>query len=63
MFGPEVVVKYDVTQRESCLSISPIPLFALNLDGNALRVYARVTVVAMVPFGHWAKSHALHCII
>ena len=42
MFGPEVVVKDDVTQWESCLSISPFPLFfALNLDGNALRVYAR----------------------
>ena len=41
LFGQKVVVKYDVTQWESCFSISPIPLFALDLDGNALRVYAR----------------------
>ncbi len=41
MFGPKVVVKYDVTQLEFCLSISPIPLFALDLAGNALCVYAR----------------------
>ena len=33
MFGQEVV-KYDVTQLESCLSISPIPL-----AGNALCAY------------------------
>ena len=39
MFGTEVV-KYDVTQLESCLSILPIPLFALHLAGNALCVYA-----------------------
>ncbi len=41
MFGPKVIVKYDITQLESCLSISPIPLFALDLAGNALCVYAR----------------------
>ena len=41
LFGPMVVVKYDVTQLESCLSISLIPLFALNLVRNVLRVYAR----------------------
>ena len=38
LFGPKVVVKYDVTQCESCLSISPIPLFDIKLVGNALRV-------------------------
>ena len=26
MFGPKVIVKYDVTQLESCLSILPISL-------------------------------------
>ena len=40
MFGPKVVIKYDVTQLESWLSISPIPLFALDLAGDALCVYA-----------------------
>ncbi len=40
LFGPKVGVKYEVTQSESCLSISPSPLFALDLLGNALCVYA-----------------------
>ena len=35
------LVKYDVTQFESCLSISPNPLFAVHLAGNAQCVYAR----------------------
>ncbi len=34
-----VVVKYDVTQLEPCLSISLIPLFALNLVRIVLRIY------------------------
>ena len=38
MFGPKVV-KFDMTQWESCLSILPIPLLDLNLVGNALHVY------------------------
>ncbi len=35
------VVKYDVTQCESCLNILPIPRFDIDLVGNTLRVYAR----------------------
>ena len=40
LFGLEVIVKYDVTQLESYLSILPIPLFAVHLVGNVLYVYA-----------------------
>ena len=40
MFGTKVIVKYDVTQLESCLSILPNHLYALDLAGNALCVYA-----------------------
>ena len=41
LFGLKVVVKYDVTQCELCLGILPIPLFHLDLAGNALHAYAR----------------------
>ena len=40
LFGPDVVIKYGVTQWESCLTISPIPLFVNNLVRNTLHVYA-----------------------
>ncbi len=38
LFGPNIV-KYDVTQCKSCPSISPIPLFDINLVRNALRIW------------------------
>ncbi len=54
MFGPKVVVKYHVTQLESCLSISPIPLFALDLLGNGLRIDAR-------GYSNWMLKYLLEC--
>ncbi len=41
LFGLKVIIKYDVTQCELCLGISPIPHFYLDLAGNALRAYVR----------------------
>ena len=40
LFGLKVIIKYDVTQCDFCLGISPIPLFHLDVAGNALRAYA-----------------------
>ena len=39
LFGLKVIIKYDVIQCDFCLGISPIPLFHLDVAGNALRAY------------------------